>query len=141
MKSKILRLADHFLRNARASAEALAVEYDVTNVLLAVNALGEMPRKGHCKALGDAFYTVHGAGCRIESQRGEIDFDFGPDSTIPGFDPWKLYNFARDRRETYPWLPDRHVFNQKIEELKSEGQLAKLSSCSNSNLLHLTTCP
>jgi hypothetical protein len=42
-------------------------------------------------------YQLHGIGCRINSSTGSVDFDYGPNGEINGFDTWRLYNFARDR--------------------------------------------
>lgn len=40
-------------------------------------------------------YLKHGAGCTVYFQDGEIDFDFGRHGEINGFDPWRLFIFAR----------------------------------------------
>jgi hypothetical protein len=66
-----------------------------------------------CHASGGGSYFVHGSGCRVEAAEVEIDFDFNPDGSIPGFDPWKLYGFAQAHRENYPWLPDAKHLSKK----------------------------
>ena len=79
--------------------------------------------------------TVHGTGCRVETAEVEIDFDFGPNGSIPGFDPWKLYGFAQASRENYPWLSDRKSFEQEVKKLLADGLLKRSGTEPNPQLL------
>lgn len=44
---------------------------------------------------GGIQYFKHGAGCEVRLEAGIIDFDFGENGEINGFDLWRLTNFAR----------------------------------------------
>jgi hypothetical protein len=134
MKTKLLELANHYLGEARACADALAKQFGTADILNAVHS-SKMPREGSIAAFGGRPYVVHGTGCRAETPEGEVDFDFGPNGSIPGFDPWKLYGFARDRRETYPWLPERELFEQEIAKILAEGLLKRSGADPNPQLL------
>jgi hypothetical protein len=57
-----------------------------------------------------------------------LDFDFGPNEALIGADPWKVYNFAADHGEAYPWLPERKAFRMEIERMVSRGILRYCSS-------------
>src|SRR5579862_559660 len=104
MKTDVIKLAREYLELAAQCASALASQFGVPSILDAVHS-SAMPRKGSFSAFGGGSYFVHGSGCRIEANEVEIDFDFGPNGSVPGFDPWKLYNFAQNHRDAYPWLP------------------------------------
>lgn len=45
---------------------------------------------------GGAKYFKHGAGCEVRFETGAVDFDFGDNGEIDGFDLWRLTNFCRD---------------------------------------------
>ncbi|WP_208861844.1 DUF6896 domain-containing protein [Duganella sacchari] len=42
-------------------------------------------------------YHKHGAGCEVQLDTGKVDFDFGENGEIDGFDLWRLAHFTRDR--------------------------------------------
>jgi len=136
MKAKVIELANQYVGLAGRCADALAEQFDVPDILEAVHS-STMPRQGEFKAFGGGSYFVHGSGCRIEAREVEIDFDFGPSGSVPCFDPWKLYNFARNHHEANPWLPERSVFERLIAELLSEGSLKRLATNPNPQLLCL----
>src|SRR3954469_27094 len=46
---------------------------------------------------GGVEYFKHGAGCEVQLDVGEIDFDFGDGGEIDGFDSWRLVQFTRHR--------------------------------------------
>ena len=137
MKTEILNLIDEYLHAARSCAGALAKQFGTTDILSAVNSSG-MPREGSISALGGGSYFVHGTGCRVETAEVEVDFDFGPNGSIPGFDPWKLYGFAQGNGERHSWLPDRKTFDQAIEGLIADGLLKRTCSDPNPQLLALS---
>lgn len=41
-----------------------------------------------------AGYLKHGFGCAVELKSGKVDFDFGANGEIDGFDLWRLVQFA-----------------------------------------------
>jgi hypothetical protein len=41
----------------------------------------------------DVSFNFHGIGCRVEGKDANIDFDFGPDGMVGGFDSWRLLQF------------------------------------------------
>ncbi|WP_426212663.1 DUF6896 domain-containing protein [Massilia sp. TWP1-3-3] len=46
---------------------------------------------------GQIRYYKHGYGCAVHLPRGLIDFDFGSNGEIDGFDAWRLIGFAGAR--------------------------------------------
>ncbi len=46
---------------------------------------------------GGVKYCKHGAGCEVQFDSREVDFDFGEDGEVNGFDLWRLLQFARNR--------------------------------------------
>src|SRR5262245_44469003 len=50
---------------------------------------------------GGGKYRKHGYGCTVETAKGEVDFDFGPQGEVDGFDAWRLWLFADARAEAF----------------------------------------
>ncbi|MDJ1473811.1 DUF6896 domain-containing protein [Xanthocytophaga flava] len=46
-----------------------------------------------------AFYYFHGIGCRISIGKEQIDFNYGINGRIDGFDPWRISLFLRDKSD------------------------------------------
>jgi hypothetical protein len=59
---------------------------------------------------------LHGIGCRINLSTGSVDFNYGPNGEINGFDVWRLYNFARERPSKYKKYCDKKNIEKELEE-------------------------
>ncbi|WP_080407077.1 DUF6896 domain-containing protein [Burkholderia ubonensis] len=59
----------------------------------------EIPVHGELE--GGVHYFKHGSGCAVKLPTGEVDFDFGKDGEIGGFDEWRLTRFAKNKLEEY----------------------------------------
>ena len=140
MDKQIQSLIRNYLALAGQVASEVREELGVQCLLKSVNA-GEVPRKGHSQSFGGGEYFFHGIGCRLLAAELELDFDFGPDETLAGADPWKLYNFAADHGEAYPWLPEREAFQKEIECMVSSGMLHYFPIEPAGHLVCLTSSP
>ncbi|MBV6826444.1 hypothetical protein [Pseudomonas sp. PD9R] len=78
----------------------------------------------HGKLKGDIPYYKHGHGCTVYSSDGKIDFDFGEDGEIDGFDLWRLSNFAKLRPSEHG-----HINEKLMEKLFAE-------SVKNGSIIH-----
>ena len=125
MEQEILALLRRYLECSEQIAEELRRDLQAPNLLVGVNS-GKVPRRGFCRSFGGGEYFFHGVGCRVQGAEIEIDFDFGPDGSLPGADPWKLYNFADAHADAYPWLPPRSAFEQTVERMVETGELHRL---------------
>jgi hypothetical protein len=59
----------------------------------------DVPGRGALPA-GFAYYK-HGFGCAVDGPAWSVDFDFGDQGQIDGFDAWRLYDFAHTRLLDY----------------------------------------
>ncbi|WP_322846466.1 DUF6896 domain-containing protein [Pseudomonas sp. B33.4] len=76
-------------------------------------------------------YQLHGIGCRINSSTGSVDFDYGPNGEINGFDTWRLYNFARDRPSKHKKYCDEETIKKELEEYIKLKKIKKMSAMRN----------
>jgi hypothetical protein len=140
MDDQIQNLIRNYLALAHQVANELRQSLGVEWLLRSVNS-GAVPRRGQNRIFGGGEYFFHGIGCRLSATELEIDFDFGPEESLVGADPWKLYNFAADHGEAYPWLPDRESFRREIEGMISRGQLHYCGSEPATHLVCLSSAP
>jgi hypothetical protein len=57
---------------------------------------------------GFSFYK-HGFGCSVDGPEWGVDFDFGDQGQIDGFDAWRLYDFARRRLSHYGFTSEEDI--------------------------------
>ena len=67
-------------------------------------------------------YYKHGYGCKVHLSEGEVDFDFGREGQIDGFDEWRLWNFCQGRPNTYDFDTE-HALLYCIRQAVTEGKL------------------
>lgn len=82
----------------------------------------DIPHNGQLD--GGVAYEKHGAGCRVHLPDGAVDFDFGRQGEINGFDTWRLFLFARERLSTYG-IESEDVLETYFEKATSEGYLVR----------------
>ena len=63
----------------------------------------------HGKLLGGISYFKHGYGCAVNLPSGKVDFDFGDEGQIDGFDIWRLTGFAKGRLSEYGFSTENEV--------------------------------
>lgn len=90
----------------------------------------DIPKRGLLD--GDVVYLKHGAGCTVYFQDGEIDFDFGRHGEINGFDPWRLFIFAREKLSIYGF-ESQDDLEKCFDVAVSEGHLV----CSESSVFYV----
>ncbi len=48
-------------------------------------------------------YFFHGVGCKVHiSKKDIVDFDYGDNGRVDGFDEWRLCGFVNTRKKKYP---------------------------------------
>lgn len=82
---------------------------------------GKLPDVGSLDDRYETRYQFHGVGCSFTSDRGELDFDFGPGGRHDGFNGWKLWMFAQSLPEDYPMFQRLKVVESVLGELVTDG--------------------
>lgn len=67
----------------------------------------DIPQKG--KLNGQIRYYKHGYGCAVHFSDEAVDFDFGSNGKIDGFDAWRLLGFAGARLRGYGFSSDKEL--------------------------------
>ena len=70
-------------------------------------------------------YAFHGAGLFAKLIDKEVDFDFGPNDRIDGFDAWRLRAFADSQAKKYQGFWTLKKLENELEQLKKQGLIIK----------------
>ena len=69
----------------------------------------DISQTGYCGINNSIRYFYHGIGCKVETQNLLIDWDYGFDGRVDGFDLWRLQTFAEDSTNDFPELRDKAI--------------------------------
>jgi hypothetical protein len=84
----------------------------------------DIPQKGNLT--DDVKYELHGIGCLLVYPEYEVDFDFGPDERIDGFDLWRLSQYVAGRVNRYPEYEDTNNLKRDFEQAVNNGEISKI---------------
>jgi hypothetical protein len=130
---------------------ALIQEYQ-SRVQEAVNLFGEhknmnplywrselLPRRGFIDEAQTLSYYFHGIGCQVELPSGPVDWDWGHEERIDGFDEWRLCQFAEEGTTNFPEFVDKENLEAVFAEAVSQGLIKKLYLQHHDSLYYFTS--
>jgi hypothetical protein len=71
---------------------------------------------GYCGPGNSIRYFYHGIGCAVETYDLRIDWDYGLDGRVDGFDIWRLRRFAEEFTNSFPEFRDEEVLKSVFQE-------------------------
>lgn len=80
----------------------------------------KIPKEG---VINGIEYSFHGVGCLGVVDGLEVDFDFGPDERIDGFDAWRLWRFVEQQPEAYPQFQRKEDVKAALERLARSDEI------------------
>jgi len=84
-----------------------------------------LPLSGHLDAEHQHHYSFHGIGVRLRLAPDlHIDWDFGSDGRMDGFDHWRLQQFIEERPELQLVLPLSSL-RSVFDAAERDGSIAK----------------
>ncbi|SEO38667.1 hypothetical protein [Pseudomonas sp. ok266] len=117
-------LITDFLSKVESGTELLQKKFGTRNILR----LWRSKQIERCGEITDEIkYELHGVGCAIHFPSESVDFDYGSNSRIDGFDVWRLYIYASDRPHIYEKYCDKKTLEKEFKELISSNRIEKMS--------------
>ncbi|PIF48170.1 hypothetical protein CLU80_0405 [Pseudomonas sp. 29] len=121
-------LITDFLSKVESGTELLQKKFGTRNILR----LWRSKQIERCGEITDEIqYELHGVGCAIHFPSESVDFDYGSNSRIDGFDVWRLYIYASDRPHIYEKYCDKKTLEKEFKELISLNRIEKMSISDN----------
>lgn len=112
-----------FQATAQIVADKFYEKYNTKALLLAVNSSKTIPRQGAFGVIKS--YKFHGCGLYARLQNAEIDFDFGDNDRVDGFDAWRLKNFAVSKGTLYAMFETEKTIQAELDKLEQGRQINK----------------
>ena len=108
-------------------ADVLGRHFDVApDQLLAAKNRREIPSSGDASGLE---FRFHGVGLWVGASSGRaVDFDWGPNGELGGFDAWRLHNFAMTNKPFKQRKADAYsgeTIDRALESLHEQGLVEK----------------
>jgi hypothetical protein len=75
-------------------------------------------------------YFFHGIGLCVELKDKIVDFDFGEDDRIDGFDAWRLWGFTESQIK-YKGLWTKQHIEKELKRLEQAGKIYRLKDDNN----------
>ncbi|UII73788.1 hypothetical protein LVW35_11670 [Pseudomonas sp. HN11] len=123
-------LITEYLAQVKKVTDLLEHSFGTKNILRLWRSK-KIPQRG--SVTDDITYELHGIGCRVYLAEICIDFDYGPDDRIDGFDPWRLYIYACELPRKYKRFTKRDCLAHDFNEYLKLGKAKKIPG-SMSNL-------
>lgn len=124
MKNKNLEyLIDDFLAQVERATNLLEGRFG-KKCILRLWRENAIPRCG--EILDGINYELHGVGCRVYFPEMCIDFDYGPNERVDGFDVWRLYIYACEVPLQHPKYIDEDALKRDFHEYVSLGKVKRV---------------
>lgn len=131
MKTQTLEnLITEYLSQVKKATDLLERTFGTKNILGLWRAK-KIPQRGLLTE--DITYELHGVGCSVYLSNICVDFDYGPDERIDGFDPWRLYMYACEVPNKYKKYTNKASLENDFNEYLKLGKAKRISG-SMSNL-------
>ena len=131
MKTQTLEdLIAEYLAHVKKATDLLEQSFGTKNILRLWRSK-KIPQQG--SVTGDITYELHGIGCRVYLPEACIDFDYGPDERVDGFDIWRLYIYACELPRRYKKYANKESLEHDFNEYLKLGKAKKIEG-STSNL-------
>ena len=131
MKNQTLKnLISGYLAHVKKATDLLEQTFGTKNILRLWHSK-KIPQQG--SVTDDVTYELHGIGCSVYLSEVCVDFDYGPDERVDGFDPWRLYMYACEVPRRYKKYTNKDSLEHDFSEFLKKGKAQKISG-STSNL-------
>ena len=118
-------LIKDFLSKVEKGTTLLQEKFGTRNIL-------RLWRSGQIERCGEIIdgveYELHGIGCAIHFPAESVDFDYGSNNRIDGFDEWRLYMYATDRPVKYKKYTDMKFLESEFKTYMDSGRIEKMSA-------------
>ncbi len=84
-------------------------------------------------------YYFHGVGCCVTYPNKMVDWDFGNNGRLDGFDAWRLWVFADEGTDNFPEFKQQEVLNKAFQEAEIQGIIYRQNRVNENNLYYLSS--
>ena len=119
-----------YLKQVKKATDLLEQVFGTKNII-GLWRSKKIPQRGTVAA--NVTYELHGIGCSVYLSEICVDFDYGPDDRVDGFDSWRLYMYACETPSKYKKYTDKQALEREFNAYLKKGKAKKIEG-STSNL-------
>lgn len=119
MTTEIDHVINEYVRWVRSYVSTMQLHFGSRNLLIDRRE-GRIPKRGQ---IGDFEFVFHGVGCTINTPLHSIDFDFGPEGMVGGFDAFRLSIFANSLPSPHDSTVTENDFQKCLSRLQERGKV------------------
>ena len=120
MNDEALILVRDFLAAVDDAIGRLYIQFGKDRVRAGPN-IGFFSRQG--TLVDGSEYMFHGYGCAVNLNGVDVKFDFAFNGRYDGFDPWRLWSFAKQQPDQYASFKKLESVEIAIRRLLAEGKI------------------
>jgi hypothetical protein len=137
MSTTTRQVIQDYVRRVQESVRHLREHFQTDDLLRGVRER-TIPRRGTVDEHGLTF-NFHGIGCLIQQPDAIVDFDFGPNGRIGGFDSWRLLQFLESCNDYDTEQLPKEQLESEIQALVQSGAIVAPRLEPSPHLLYLAT--
>ena len=123
-------LITEYLEQVKKATDLLEQVFGTKNII-GLWRSKKIPQRGTVAA--NVTYELHGIGCSVYLSEICVDFDYGLDDRVDGFDSWRLYMYACETPCKYKKYTDKQALEREFNAYLKKGKAKKIEG-STSNL-------
>lgn len=132
-KNNLESLIREYIYQVKKATDLLEQTFGTKNILRLWRS-NQIPQRG--RITDNISYELHGIGCRVDFSGVCIDFDYGPNERVDGFDPWRLYIYACEVTHRYKKYTNQNTLEREFNNYVAQGKVQRITD-SMSNLYFL----
>jgi hypothetical protein len=122
-------LITEYLGQVEKATDLLEHAFGTKNILRLWRS-NKIPQRG--TVVADVTYELHGIGCSVYLSEICIDFDYGPDGRVDGFDAWRLYMYACEMPRKYKKYTNKDSLEREFNAYLKEGKAKRIEGSTSS---------
>ncbi len=116
-------LITEYLAQVIKATDLLEQSFGTKNIL-GLWRSNKIPQRG--SVTNDVTYELDGIGCRVYLSEVCVDFDYGPDERVDGFDSWRLYMYACEVPRRFKKYTNRESLQREFDEYLKKGKAQRI---------------
>jgi len=121
MVERLLKLIHEYQAKVLEAASLFEKYKSVSQTKLMRARFEGLPTDGFLDPEKTIEYYFHGIGCCVTFSNVRVDWDFGHNGRIDGFDAWRLWIFAKEGTDSFPELKQKEVLDKVFKEAETQG--------------------
>ncbi|HEX8286877.1 MAG TPA: hypothetical protein VF556_02720 [Pyrinomonadaceae bacterium] len=139
MVKRLIEMIQEYQASVIEAALLFEKYKDIAQSELARSRFEGFPREGFLDPEQTIEYNFHGIGLCVTFPNRDIDWDFGYDGRLDGFDMWRLWIFATQGTNHFPEFKEKETLEKAFKEAENLGIFHKQFKHFQDDLYYLSS--